>query len=98
MLRCRRLGLTPLCYLWQRDQDELLDEMVNNDVEAIIIKVAGIGLKPAHLGKSLSEMQTKLRELVCFLEVTQRSQAQRSLTRIVSMARISVERVESMKR
>lgn len=71
--RCRRLGLTALCYLWQRDQDQLLEEMINNGMEAILIKVAGIGLKPVHLGKSLSEMQMKLRELVCFPEMHYRA-------------------------
>ncbi|KAF9495435.1 hypothetical protein BDN71DRAFT_1495916 [Pleurotus eryngii] len=54
---CRRLNLTPLCYLWQRDQRELLAEMVEAGLEAVLIKVAGIGLKPEHLGKTLAQMQ-----------------------------------------
>ena len=62
--RCRRLGLTPLCYLWQRDQEELLSEMIEARVEAVLIKVAGIGLKPVHLGKTLEEMQPTLLHLV----------------------------------
>ena len=33
-------------------------------MDAIIIKVAGIGLKAAHLGKTLTEMQPTLRKLV----------------------------------
>jgi diphthine-ammonia ligase len=36
---CERLGLVSLAYLWQRPQDELLAEMIEHDVEAIIIKV-----------------------------------------------------------
>ncbi|KZO97985.1 hypothetical protein CALVIDRAFT_49840 [Calocera viscosa TUFC12733] len=60
---CRRLGLTPLSYLWQRDQVELLQEMVDSGVNAILIKVAGIGLTPQHLGKSLAEMQPTLLKL-----------------------------------
>ncbi|KAL0949412.1 hypothetical protein HGRIS_009473 [Hohenbuehelia grisea] len=60
---CRRLSLTPLCYLWQRDQTELLSEMIEAGLEAILIKVAGIGLKPAHLGKTLAEMQPTLLRL-----------------------------------
>ncbi|KZT62931.1 hypothetical protein CALCODRAFT_526295 [Calocera cornea HHB12733] len=60
---CRRLGLTPLAYLWQRDQVELLQEMVDSGVNAILIKVAGIGLTPQHLGKSLAEMQPTLLKL-----------------------------------
>ncbi|KDQ64620.1 hypothetical protein JAAARDRAFT_118085 [Jaapia argillacea MUCL 33604] len=57
---CRRLSLTPLCYLWQRDQGELLAEMVDAGMEAILIKVAGIGLTTKHLGKTLGEMQPTL--------------------------------------
>ncbi|KAL1747673.1 hypothetical protein HDZ31DRAFT_80245 [Schizophyllum fasciatum] len=62
-LACRRLGLTALCYLWQRDQGELLSEMVEAKLEAILIKVAGIGLTTKHLGKTLSEMQPTLQKL-----------------------------------
>ncbi|KAH0587717.1 hypothetical protein H2248_006480 [Termitomyces sp. 'cryptogamus'] len=60
---CRRLGLTPLCYLWNRDQGELLQEMINAGMEAILIKVAGIGLTTKHLGKTLSEMHPTLLKL-----------------------------------
>ncbi|KAG0145194.1 hypothetical protein CROQUDRAFT_64181 [Cronartium quercuum f. sp. fusiforme G11] len=59
----QRLGLVPLAYLWQRDQSELLQEMVQSGLESILIKVASIGLEPKHLGKSLSQMQHKLEEL-----------------------------------
>lgn len=61
---CQRLSLTPLCFLWQRDQEELLSEMIEARVEAVLIKVAGIGLKPVHLGKTLEEMQPTLLHLV----------------------------------
>jgi diphthine-ammonia ligase len=61
---CGRLSLTPLCYLWQRDQAELLSEMIDTGMEAVLIKVAGIGLKPSHLGKTLTEMQPTLFKLV----------------------------------
>ncbi|KAI0959526.1 hypothetical protein AcW1_004327 [Taiwanofungus camphoratus] len=60
---CRRLSLTPLCYLWQRDQAELLSEMIDSGMEAVIIKVAGIGLGLKHLGKTLAEMQPMLVKL-----------------------------------
>lgn len=60
---CQRLSLTPLCYLWQRDQGELLTEMIDAGMEAIIIKVAGIGLTIEHLGKSLAQMRPTLVEL-----------------------------------
>ncbi|KAI0375551.1 hypothetical protein BV20DRAFT_1058734 [Pilatotrama ljubarskyi] len=60
---CRRLGLTPLCYLWQRDQEELLSEMIEGGMEAILIKVAGIGLTVRDLGKTLGQMQRPLIKL-----------------------------------
>ncbi|KAJ7904650.1 hypothetical protein B0H14DRAFT_2663796 [Mycena olivaceomarginata] len=54
---CRRLSLTPLCYLWQRDQGELMTEMIAAGMEAILIKVAGIGLTVKHLGNTLAQME-----------------------------------------
>ena len=42
-LSCARLGLVSLAYLWQREQDELLHEMVDNGVEAILIKISSMG-------------------------------------------------------
>lgn len=61
---CQRLGLVSLSYLWQRDQVELLDEIVRSKLDARIIKVAGMGLKPhTHIGKSLAEMQPELLSL-----------------------------------
>jgi diphthine-ammonia ligase len=39
--------------------------MVSNDVHAILIKVAGIGLEAKHLGKTLAQMQSTLQKLVC---------------------------------
>ncbi|KAG1759806.1 hypothetical protein EDD22DRAFT_848950 [Suillus occidentalis] len=60
---CRRLSLTPLAYLWQRDQAELLSEMIAAGVKSVLIKVAGIGLTVKHLGKTLNEMQDTLTRL-----------------------------------
>ena len=40
---CVRLGLTSLAYLWQRDQKELLAEMIAAGLTAIVIKVAAVG-------------------------------------------------------
>ena len=65
--RCRRLSLTVLAYLWQREQDELLQEMIDAGLVAVIMKVAGIGLTEKHLGKTLAEMQPTLVKLVRFL-------------------------------
>ena len=41
---CVRLGLTCLAYLWQRDQKDLLAEMIENGLVAVVIKVAAIGI------------------------------------------------------
>ncbi|KAI0682865.1 hypothetical protein BC835DRAFT_1409526 [Cytidiella melzeri] len=60
---CQRLSLTPLTYLWQRDQRDLLSEMVDAGLKAILIKVAGVGLNTKHLGKTLAQMQPTLLKL-----------------------------------
>ena len=41
--RCKRLGLTMLAYLWHRDQKELMAEMIEKGINAIVIKVAAMG-------------------------------------------------------
>ncbi|XP_061102972.1 diphthine--ammonia ligase isoform X1 [Conger conger] len=61
---CTRLRLQPLAYLWRRDQEALLGEMVSRDVHALIIKVAAFGLDPEkHLGRTLGEMEPYLKQL-----------------------------------
>lgn len=40
---CNRLGLVPIAYLWERDQEELLHEMISAGMESILLKVAGAG-------------------------------------------------------
>lgn len=61
---CKRLNIQMLCFLWERDQHELLKEMIDEDINAIIIKVAAMGLDPQkHLGKSLKEIYPHLLEL-----------------------------------
>ncbi|KFP89511.1 Diphthine--ammonia ligase, partial [Apaloderma vittatum] len=61
---CRRLNLQPLAYLWRRNQEILLKEMISSNIQAIIIKVAAFGLDPdKHLGKSLDQMEPYLLEL-----------------------------------
>ncbi|XGW24850.1 hypothetical protein V3C99_006368, partial [Haemonchus contortus] len=57
---CRRLELVPLCHLWERDQKELLRDMIRSGLDAILIKVAAVGLNKGHLGKTLSEMESTL--------------------------------------
>ncbi|CAF1624064.1 unnamed protein product [Adineta ricciae] len=61
---CQRLNLQVLAYLWQRNQHELLNEMINANVQAILIKTAALGLHPRkHLGKTIAEMRPILEEL-----------------------------------
>ncbi|XP_075233118.1 uncharacterized protein LOC142331244 isoform X2 [Lycorma delicatula] len=58
---CSRLGLIALAYLWRRDQAELLQEMIDCNIDAVIIKVAALGLDPVkHLGLRISEIQPHL--------------------------------------
>ncbi|KAL4076098.1 hypothetical protein J3A83DRAFT_4224936 [Scleroderma citrinum] len=60
---CRRLSLTPLAYLWQRNQVALLSDMLSARLDAVLIKVAGAGLTASHLGLSLSNMHPTLLRL-----------------------------------
>ncbi|KYQ89711.1 endoribonuclease L-PSP domain-containing protein [Tieghemostelium lacteum] len=61
---CQRLGLISLSYLWKRDQDELLQEMVESQVNAVLIKVASMGLEPKkHLLKSIKDLYPELKRI-----------------------------------
>ncbi|XP_072896198.1 diphthine--ammonia ligase isoform X1 [Hemitrygon akajei] len=61
---CRRLNLQPLAYLWRRNQEDLLREMILSNVEAVIIKVAAFGLDPEkHLGKTLDQIEPYLNQI-----------------------------------
>lgn len=62
---CTRLGLTVLSYLWQKDRNELLQEMIfENNMEILLVKVAGAGLNPQkHLGKRLKDLYPSLLNL-----------------------------------
>lgn len=60
---CRRLNLKMLAYLWDKDQDLLLQEMIDNNFDAILIKVACLGLSEKHVGSSIKNMQEYLRKL-----------------------------------
>eukprot|EP00053_Salpingoeca_punica_P019891 m.204166 g.204166 ORF g.204166 m.204166 type:complete len:721 (-) comp17743_c0_seq3:4374-6536(-) len=61
---CARMGLTVLAYLWQRNQAELLDEMLACNLSAVLIKVAALGLEPKrHLGKTLREVRGVMHKL-----------------------------------
>lgn len=53
---CARLNLQVLSYLWQYNETQLIQEMIDWKLEAIFIKISCIGLKTKkHLGKTLSD-------------------------------------------
>ncbi|XP_018322343.1 diphthine--ammonia ligase [Agrilus planipennis] len=61
---CSRLGLVPLAFLWQRNQSELLTEMIKCEIDAIIIKVAALGLEPSrHLARPLRLVEPHLQAM-----------------------------------
>lgn len=60
---CQRLNLKMLAYLWNEEQDGLLQRMIDSNFEAILIKVACLGLNEKHVGKTIRNMQEYLRKL-----------------------------------
>ena len=60
----QRLNLQSLAFLWQYDQAQLLREMIDYNLEAVLVKVASAGLHPhRHLGKTLQELQPTFEKL-----------------------------------
>ncbi|CRH02647.1 ATP-binding protein, putative [Plasmodium relictum] len=57
---CKRLNLQILTYLWGKNQKELLQNMIRDDLNAIIVKIASFGLKKSHVGKTIKEMYNYL--------------------------------------
>lgn len=61
---CDRLGLQSLAFLWQYDQSQLLKEMTEYGLEAVLVKVSSQGLAPhKHLGKSIAELEPLFKRL-----------------------------------
>lgn len=58
-----RVGLLSLAPLWRREQRGLLAEMISVGLDAVLIKVAGVGLSSKHLGNTLAKMQPTLEKL-----------------------------------
>jgi len=46
---CSRLEISSLAYLWRRDQSELLSEMISARIEAVLIKVAAMGMQAYYI-------------------------------------------------
>lgn len=57
---CNRLNLKSLAPLWDLEQVSLLEDMVNNKMEAILVRVASAGLEEKHLGKTIIELKEYL--------------------------------------
>ncbi|KAH9263868.1 hypothetical protein BASA83_012686 [Batrachochytrium salamandrivorans] len=60
---CVRLGIQSLSFMWQGNQEQLLTDMIDSGVEAVLVKVAAAGLSEKHLGKTLAHMQPILKTL-----------------------------------
>lgn len=54
--RSQRLGLTSLAYLWRRDQEELLKEMIDSQLTAVLIKVASLGENDINLDNAVTTL------------------------------------------
>ena len=57
---CSRLNLQSFAPLWKRNQKELLLEMINYGIKAIIIKIASPLLERRHVGVDLKEVYNYL--------------------------------------
>jgi diphthine-ammonia ligase len=57
---CERLNLISLAYLWERNQKELLMDMINDGMESVLIKSCVVGLGKEDLLKTIKEAQPKL--------------------------------------
>ena len=61
---CGRLGLVSLAYMWHQPQAALLEGMVSCGLEAVLVKVAALGLDPTrHLGQRIDAMRMHLHAL-----------------------------------
>ena len=58
-----RLRLTSLAPLWQREQRRLLADMIDSDMDAVLVKVASMGLGKTEVGRSIADVQQHLHEV-----------------------------------
>ena len=61
---CRELGFTPLAPLWQREQAGLLTDMIDAGIDAVLVKVASLGLTLRMLGGRIADLHPRLHALV----------------------------------
>ncbi|GAW83601.1 hypothetical protein, conserved [Plasmodium gonderi] len=57
---CQRLNFQIVAYLWERNQVEVLQNMISGGLEAIIVKIAAYGLTKEHIGKTIKEIYNYL--------------------------------------
>ncbi|TBU07335.1 diphthine--ammonia ligase [Hamiltosporidium magnivora] len=62
---CQRLDLISLSPLWNLDQKNLLNEMIENGMKAVIVKVATPALKKECINMEISGIQNVLSENQC---------------------------------
>jgi len=60
---CGRLGVASLALLWHREQKALLDDMLQDGLKAVLVKVAGAGLEAKHCGMELAAVRDHLHQL-----------------------------------
>uniref|UniRef100_A0AC35U659 Diphthine--ammonia ligase n=1 Tax=Rhabditophanes sp. KR3021 TaxID=114890 RepID=A0AC35U659_9BILA len=60
---CTRLDLKMVCHLWGLDSISLLDDMIFDEVNAIIIRIASPYLSSKFLGQSIKECRDNLLEV-----------------------------------
>jgi len=53
-----------LAYLWECSQESVLHAMVGSGLEAVLIKVASMGLSSRHLGKPIGSLYSNFLSLV----------------------------------
>ena len=57
------MGLESLAYLWDRNQEELLQDMIDNEMHSVIIKTCAYGLDRNDLLKPIKFLQPKIVKL-----------------------------------
>ena len=63
-LVCKKLGLINLSPIWQMNQVELVESMIESGMEVVLSKVATMGLKPIpHVGMNIKLLFGKLKKL-----------------------------------
>ena len=60
---CDRLGLVSLAPLWEMPQDQVLNQVEERGISAVLVKTAFVGLDETHVGKTTRELRPIFRKL-----------------------------------